>query len=223
MFGLDKVLGRVRGLNSGAYIENGEAEEFHITPNGDALVAQALPELAELVRLGDSWQLLTAAFTGLTALPTTVAIARLWNGEPGNGKVYVIDSVSVFRPIIDVTTDDQFTVFAQQVKSPVAAITDSGLAKASLSGKPNYSGRARHDTGQAASAVAGQWAPIGNSPQNAGAIAGTAWTCVDIPLKGQYVLQPGGAFDLHVVEVTATASAFRAAIRWHEVQIPYVS
>jgi hypothetical protein len=175
--------------------------------------------------LGESWQLLTAAFTGLTALPTTAAIARIWNGEPGNGKVYVIDSVAVFRPIIDVTTDDQFTVFAQVYRPPIvtAVPTDSGIAKTSLSGKQNYAGRARHDTGTANSGATGRWDVIGTSPPNCTAIAGTAWTCVDIPLYGRYIVPPNGSFNLHVAEVTATASAFRAAIRWHEVQLPIVT
>lgn len=217
------IVGRVRGLNVAGAPENREDEQFHIAPYGDDYLAQGLPELAEIVRLGESWQLLTAAFTALTALPTTVAIARIWNGEPGNGKVYVIDSVAVFRPIIDVTTQDQFTIFAQNVKMPVAAITDSGLAKTSLSGKQNYSGRARHDTNVAASAVSGQWSIVGSSPQMPAAIAGGAWACADIPLRGQIIVPPGGAFCLHCAEVTATASALRAAIRWHEVQIPYVT
>lgn len=216
---MEKFVGRIRGLITPSYAEGREEEQLHITQNGDALVANALPELAEIVRLGDSWQLLTAAFTGLAVLPTTVAIARIWNGEPDNGKIYAIDSVSIFRPIIDVTTDDQFTVFAQVSRRPVAAITDSGLAKVSLSGKPNYGGRARHDTNVAASAETGRWTVIGNSPPNATAIAGTAWTCVDIPLRGQCIVPPGASFGIHVVEVTATASAFRGAIRWHEVQI----
>ena len=217
------IVGRVRGLNVAGAPENREDEQFHIAPYGDDYHSQGLPELAEIVRLGESWQLLTAAFTPLAALPTTVAIARLWNGEPGNGKIYVIDSVAVFKPIIDVTTQDAITIFAQNVKAPVAAPTDSGIAKISLSGKQNYSGRARHDTNVASSAVAGQWSIIGNLGQHAPAIAGSAWECVDVPLKGLFVVPPGGAFCLHCARVTATANSLRAAIRWHEVQIPYVT
>lgn len=225
MLGMEKLVGKIRGLAFENNPENLEYTQLNITANGDGLVVEALPPLASLVQLGESWQLLTAAFTGLAALPTTVAIARIWNGEPGNGKVYVIDSVAVFRPIIDVTTYDQFTVFAQDVRSPVvtAVPTDSGLAKTSLSGKQNYAGRARHDTGTANSAVTGRWDVIGTSPSKDGVIGGSAWACMDVDLRGRYIITPGGAFDIHVAEVTATANAFRAAIRWHEVQIPYVS
>jgi hypothetical protein len=220
----NKIAGRVRGLNTSAATENREDEHLNLTPCGDGYLNQGLPELAELVRLGDSWQVLSAAWTALTGVPTTVAIQRLWNGEPGNGKIYVIDSVCVFRPIIDVTTDDSFCVFAQTVRAPIvtAVPTDDATVIRGLSTKP-YGGRARKDSGTANSAVSGRWDFIGQSPYTATAIAGTAWACVDIPLFGRYVIPPGVAFDIHASEVTATASGLRSCIRWHEVQLPYVS
>ena len=55
---IDKALGRVRGLNPGNYSENREGEQTHITPNGDGIICEGLPLLAEVVRLGDSWRLL---------------------------------------------------------------------------------------------------------------------------------------------------------------------
>lgn len=225
MLGMDKIVGRVRGLIPGNYAENKEEEQLHLTPNGDGLTGQGLPELAELVRHGDSWQVMPLAFAALTAVPTTVAVARLWNGEPGNGKIYVIDSVAVFKPIIDVTTDDIFTVFAQIVRPPVAAFTDilTGQIITSLNGKYTYGGRARRDTNVAASAESGRWTAIGTGASKNGVIGGSAWACVDIPLRGQYIVPPGGAFCLNVAEITNTASAFRACIRWHEVQINSLS
>jgi len=224
MYEMNKIVGRVRGLNAATGTENREDEKLHLTPCGDGYMVQGLPELAEIVRLGDSWQVLSAAWTALTAVPTTVAIQRIWNGEPGNGKVYVIDSVCVFRPIIDVTTDDSFCVFAQNVRAPIvtAVPTDDGTVIRGLSGK-TYGGRARKDTGTANSGVTGRWDFIGSAPYTATAIAGTAWACVDIPLLGRYVIPPGGAFDIHAAEITATASGLRSCIRWHEVQIPYAT
>lgn len=221
--GLHKIVGRIRGLDPPMIPENREDEEVHMNNEGDVHAALGALPLADLVRMGDSWQILTAAWTAGTALPTTVAINRLWNGEPAGGKFYVIERVAVFRPIIDVTTIDQFTVFAQVVRPPVAAFTDVAMSGViSLCGKPNYSGRARKDTGVAASAETGRWQIIGTSPPIATAIAGSAWQCIDIPLRGLYIVPPGGAFCIHAAEVTATASALRAAVTWHEVQMPIV-
>lgn len=220
---MPKMVGRVRGLRAGLYPENREDEQFHLNMLGDATIADGVPERAEIVRHGDSYNVCSAAWTGLTAIPTTVMIQRLWNGEPDTGLSYVIDSIIIVKIIIDVTTNDQFSVFAQLVRPPVAAITDAGAAIVSMSGRPNYSGRARKDTGTASSAVSGRWDMIGNSNGAPAAIAGSAWQSREIPLYGKYIVPPGGSFGIHVAEVTATASTFRSVIRWHEVRLPIVS
>jgi hypothetical protein len=221
MAGIGRVLGRVRGLNPNNAPENREDEEFHISPLGDQLVAFALPDLAEIVRLGDSWQLMGAASTGLTAVPTTAGLLTLWNGEPGNGKIYAIDSVACTKVIIDVTTADLFTVWAQIIRSPMATPSAAALAMVSLSGKSNYAGRARPVA--TSTTLANRWDNIGNSPPGAAAIAGSAWQQSDIPLLGKYIVTPGAAFTVTASEITNTASTFRFTIRWHEIQIPYVS
>ena len=92
MAGIGRILGRVRGLNPGSSPENKEDEQFHICPTGDQPTVQGLPELTEIVRLGNSWQMMGAASAGLTAVPTTAGLLTLWNGEPDNGNIYVIDS-----------------------------------------------------------------------------------------------------------------------------------
>lgn len=218
MPGIGRILGRVRGLNPGSSPENREDEEFHITPMGGLLIAEGLPERAEIVRHGDSWQMISAAFTALTAVPTTAGTLTLWNGEPGDGKVYVIDSVAITKVIIDVTTNDLFTLWMQCIKSPMAAPADAGLVKVSLSGKTNYGGRARSVA--TSTTLANNWINYGNSPPGATAIAGSAWQQLDYSPHNKCVIVPGGACTIHVSEITATASTFRATMRWHEIQIP---
>ena len=61
MYAMNKIVGRVRGLNASTGTENREDEQLHLDPCGDGYIAQGLPALAELVRLGDSWQVLSAA------------------------------------------------------------------------------------------------------------------------------------------------------------------
>lgn len=215
LINLHKIVSRVRGTDAGNYGENRDQEQFHIESNGGQIISQGLPPLAEIVRMGDSWQVLGAASTGLTATPTTAGLLTLWNGEPGDGKSYVIDSVVATKVIIDVTTNDLFTVWAQIIRPPMATPTDAALTIRSLNGKYSYGGRAR--TVATSTTIANRWDAIAHSALQAPAIAGSAWEQVDTPLFGKYIIPPSGAFTLHASEVTATASTFRFCIRWHEV------
>ena len=122
--------------------------------------------------------------------------------------------------IIDVTTDDTMSLWATNVRQPVAALTDAAITIWGMSGK-TYGGRARKAA--SVTTITGRWDAIGSSPTSAPAIGGTAWQSLDVPLYGKYIVPPGGMFAVHASEVTATASAFRVLIRWHEIQTPYVS
>jgi hypothetical protein len=214
---MHKLVARVRGN----YAENRDTEQFHMDTQGDQLVAPGLPSRAEIVRLGDSWQTMGAASTGLTGVPTTAGLLTLWNGEPGNGKFYAIDSISVHKVIIDVTTNDLATIWAQIIRPPMAAPTDAGLAIRSLNGKYSYGGRAR--TVATGTTLANRWDSIGQIPNVSAAIAGSAWASLDQDVLGKYIIPPGGAISLTASEVTNTASTFRFTIRWHEVLAPLVS
>src|SRR6266516_3396858 len=104
---LIKIAGRVRGIFAGNYPENREDEQFHLNNRGEQIIAQGLPELTELVRLGDSWQIpTTTAFAALTTEPTTVAALSLFNGEPATGKCYAIDSIGYWQRVTDATQQD---------------------------------------------------------------------------------------------------------------------
>jgi hypothetical protein len=220
--GAGRILGRVRGQNAGLSMttENRDDEQFHISPDGSQPVSFGLPDLVDIVRLGDSWQMMGAASTGLTAVPTTAGLLTLWNGEPGNGKIYAIDSVAATKVIIDVSTNDYFTLWCQIIRSPMAAPTDAALARVSLCGKSNYAGRARNVA--SSTTLSNRWDNLGNSPTGAPAIAGSAWTQTDVNVLGRYIVTPGAAFTVSASEITNTASTFRFTIRWHEIQIPYV-
>jgi hypothetical protein len=186
------------------------------------LATQTLPGKASLVALGDSWQVVTGtAANGITAVPTTSGLTTIWNGEPGNGKYLVIDSVVAYKLIADVTTIDLATIWAQIIRPPMAAPSDAGLVIRSLSGRYSYGGRVR--SVGTSTTIANRWEPIGSIPNVVAAIAGSPWGVVDIDLLGRFIIPPGGAFTLHASEVTATASTFRFAIRWHEVLTPLVS
>lgn len=222
MFTLQKITGRVRGSEPGNYPENREYEEVHLSSVGDNIQSQSLPEKAEIVRMGDSWQTLTgSAATGLTTTPTTAGLLTIWNGEPGNGKFLVIDSVCALKLIADVTTNDIATVWAQIIRPPMTPPTDAALTIRSLSGKYSYGGRVR--TVASSTTLANRWEAIGMIPNTTADIAGSRWVGADIDLLGRFIIAPGSAFTLSVSEVTATASTFRLVIRWHEILLPLVS
>src|SRR5205823_12725823 len=104
-FMLTKIAGRVRGFFAGNYAETKEDEQLIINPRGDLCIAQSLPELTELVRLGGSWQVaLGTGLAALTSLPTTVAGISAFNGEPaGTGLSYAIDSCGSWEAVTDAT------------------------------------------------------------------------------------------------------------------------
>lgn len=212
-----KIAGRVRGFFAGNYPENREDEQFHLNSRGDQLVAQGLPERTEIVRLGDSWQVSSStAIAALTAVPTTTGGLQLWNGEPDNGKSYVIDSIAVTEVVVDATQSNMTAVFVMNNKVPVTTPVDAALTIRSMSGR-TYGGRAR--TTVNASVTNDGWFPCGTSAPAAPAAAGSAWKQVDIPINGLYIVPPGGQFCVHAAKVAATASQMIFTIRWHEVQL----
>lgn len=216
-----KIAGRVRGLFAGNYPENKEDEQLVINNRGDLSVAQGLPELVEVVRLGNSWQ--TASTTGqaaLTALPTTTAGLSLANGEPASGACYAIDSVAIWEAVADATQSDQTALFAMLNKqgsaAPSAGTQETGIT--SLSGRLNYAGNAVVRRG--ATVVNDGWFPCGTSaPSGVTAVAGAIWKVTDVPIRGLYLVRPGSAFSVQAVKVAGAASQMFFCIRHHEVQV----
>jgi hypothetical protein len=226
---LIKIVGGIRALTRLNSPENKEDEQLQVTQRGDKLVAYALPSLTELVRLGDSWAVFMGSPTvGVTTVPTTTPAAYIWNGEPDNGKSYIIDSVLVQRAIADVTTPELFTVWVQNHRTRVTAPGGIAVNIRSLIGKGPANVAAIAYTGRAVfvqgGAVAGSnlWEPIG-SPYPSTALAGSTWQTLDVPLYGRYVVRPGCRFFIQISEAVATAAAFQIVLRWHEVVLDIVS
>lgn len=219
---LIKVAGRVRGFFAGNYPENREDEQFHINPRGDQIVAQGLPELTELVRMGDSWQVaLATGLAALTALPTTTGGLNLWNGEPATGKCYAIDSFGSWEGVIDATQSDTTAIFALCNRTPVTAPTDAALSIRSLCGKI-YGGRAR--TVSAGAVTNEGWFAHGPTATMAPAVAGANWKVNECNVRGLYLIPPGGMFSVQAVKAAAAAAAQQFFfIRWHEVQVLFKS
>ena len=163
-----------------------------------------------------------AAVALVTAVPTTTAGFSLWNGETGpNAKSYVMDSAGIMDVVADATQTDQTAIMGMMNRTPVTAPTDAALTIRSLSGRSLYSGKAR--TLAAGSVTDDGWLPLGNSNAGAAAAAGSLWKIQDVPLRGLYIIPPGGMFSIVGIKVAAAAAGSRYFMRWHEVVLPVVT
>lgn len=223
---LVKIAGRVRGLFAGNYPENREDEQLHLNPRGDQIMAQGLPELTELVRLGDSYVgTYATGVAAATALPTTTSGLSLVNNEPATGKCYAIDSFGSWEAVVDATQTDVTAIFAminQRGSAAPSAGTASTVIK-SLSGRgPAYGGSGVLRS--AATVVNDTWFAHGTSGQMAAAAAGANWKVNEVQARGLYLVPPGGGFSVAAVKAAAAAALQQFYfIRWHEVQIAYKS
>ena len=215
-----KMVSEVRGTNPGNYAE-GTDRPPELNNRGDQIVVQGLPELTDLVRLGDSWQAaLAAGLAAATVLPGTLAGLSLWNGEPSTGKCYTIDSFGSWEAITDATQADRTAIFACNNITPVAApAATGGITIRSLSGKV-YGGKARMVSGL--TIVNDGWFAHGGLPSSMTAFAGDNWKVNEVNVRGLYLVPPGGCFSVNAVKAAAAAAAQQFYfIRWHEVLVAY--
>src|SRR5438132_244049 len=111
-------------LNPGA---GGDPMDESLVTQSDGATQGKRPrvELAEIVRMGGSWQVqLGTGLAALTARPGTVAGGSLWNGEPATGRCYVIDAFGSSEEVIDATQTDVTGLYACNNKVlPIVAPT----------------------------------------------------------------------------------------------------
>lgn len=220
---LIKIAGRVRGFFAGNYAENKEDEQIILNNRGDQSVVQGLPELTELVRLGDSWQMATSTGqAALTAIPSTTAGATLVNNEPANGRCYAIDSFGSWEAVVDATQTDVTAIFAavgRRTDTAPSGTVELIQTAMSLSGRVNYAGLGTFRRG--ATVVNNGWFPHSTEgAQMAAAVAGANWKVNECRCRGLYLIPPGGNFSIQAVKAAAAAAAQQFFfMRWHEVQL----
>jgi len=186
----------------------------------DMIVAQGLPPLTELVRLGVVWDVAIAtgsAFTYVAAWPTTRGELVVYNGEPAGGKSLVWLSAWLYN-ITSMGAAQPMTLIGQNV--PVVATVptdDTAQLVSSRSGKVGYSGRMRRAV---ANTAAGQttnlWRVlcsglISSPTTNLGA---SVWA----DMRGAVITPPGGVMAFNAVAGTAAGTAIIGAT-FAELQI----
>lgn len=219
--------GLVVGASAPLYAEDVESP-VALSPDGSVLVAQALPELTSIVRLGGSWQAVTTTGqAALTALPTTTAGMSLNNNEPaGSTKCYAIDSFGSWEAVVDATQTDVTAIFAllNKITSAKASAGTAETSFRSLSARANYGGAGTLIRG--ATVVNDGWTAHGleGGGQMAAAAAGAQWKVNSVPARGLYLVPPGGSFSIQAVKAAAAAAAQQFFfIRWHEVRLIFAT
>lgn len=220
---LMKVAGRVRGLFRPSYPENDEDQQIHISNGGEQIIVQGLPELTELVRMGESWQgTYATGVAAATALPTTTSGLSLVNNEPAIGKCFAIDSFGSWEAVVDATQTDVTAILAMLNARGSAAPSGGTVSTVikSLSGRGAYGGSAVLRS--AATVINDTWFAHNTAGQMAPAAAGANWKVNEVNCRGLYLVPPGGGFSIAAIKAAAAAALQQFYfIRWHEVQLNY--
>lgn len=191
----------------------GEDGPLICNPRGDLGANLTLPELADIVRLRQSFYVIAAAAVApIVAMPTTTAQFTLWNGELDGGRSYVIDSIGyiVVASAAAATPVGMVVCMGTGRKTaPVADLTPRGLAG------QRYRGSGYVDL--AATVTNDTWHLAGTSNQGPTSQVGMS---LDVNIFGRYIIPPGHYFSQSVMANTVTTITVRQFIRWHEIQIP---
>lgn len=202
----------------------GLAQSLVVNNRGDLSVNQALPERAELVRMGRSYaaQIATAnAFTYVAGFPTTRAELVVYNNASSGGVSLLIDHVWMYG-VTSMGAAQPITLVGQLTAAgAVAAPTDgtTTIVQTSLSGKTvglTRAGVALFALANTAFAVANHWQVLGTSlvpapTTNLGA-------SVEAFCYGRYIVPPGASFCLAGIAGTAAGTAI-IGVEYHEVQL----
>lgn len=213
---LDRSTGLVRNVLV-PNLSEGQNGDLQVNNRGEQIVAAGLLPKTQLVALGNSWcaRIATAnAFTHVAAMPTTRYELALYNGEPSNGKSYVIDAVWHLG-ITSMAAAGSVIVLAQYVPQIAALTDDTAQLITSRSGK-TYGGNGKRAVA-GTTMVANKWEVLQSS--NAG---GSATAQIGLgsyaPVDGGFILRPGDTFGVNVVAGTAAGTAIMGIV-WHEVQL----
>lgn len=214
------IQGTVRGSAQPNY---GEGVNAPIAMNnrGEMLVTQGLPPLATIVNKGSSWQAsTTTAAAPVVAIPTTAALIGLQNGEPDNGKSYIIDSIFVIQTAVTAAVQN-IGILVNLSLAKIATLIAQTITPKPLKAGAFYGGAARVAVGitlNATDGVAANWFPIGTTPTPSNTLQ--IGTIVDYDVKGRLIVPPGNQISLSALAGAATATSIQIGLRWHEAVLP---
>jgi hypothetical protein len=205
-------------------LPSGSEVQMQSNNRGDQLVAQALPERSDLVRMGRSYSAQIAqanAFTFVAALPTTRAELVVYNNAPVGGVSLIIDRIWIYG-VTSMAAAQPVCMLAQVGSIAKAAAPTDGtttIVQTSLSGKAvglTRVGVALFALANTAFALADHWEVVGTGltapmTTNLGLALGA-------DVYGRYIIPPTATFLLNAVAGTAAGTAVMG-VSYHEVQL----
>lgn len=217
-----RVLMAVRGSQQPNLAEGSDDQPL-ISNLGHQLVAQGVPERTGIASKGNSyWAMTATAAAPVVAIPTTAALIGLWNGEPDNGKCYIIDRVFLMQVAVTAAVQNVGIIGNVSQAQIPTAIANTITPRPLRAGLP-YRGAARVAVGitlGALDGVAANWMPLGSTGPGQNTLQ--IGTIVDFDVKGGILVPPKGQFSLSALAGAATASSIQLGFAWHEVILPAV-
>jgi hypothetical protein len=206
--------GLVRRLTIPAYADQATATPA-INQRGETLISQGIPERAELVRQGYSFQAqipLTSAWTLLITIPSTLANLSLQNPST-SGKSFIIDRFWI-KNTTSMASACALTPLSQNVPPGTTMVAnDSTVLRTNLSGALNVPVGALVMASTATGCLTDKW----NHHQGLSLAATTnLGTVVSVECYGRYIVPAGGSFNINAQESVSGGVAI-AGIEWHEV------
>jgi hypothetical protein len=183
---------------------------------GVQLVAQGLPERAEIVRHGYSFsaQIPAAnAFTLLITIPTTLAEMSLQNAHAT--KSYIIDRFWV-KAVTSMASACWLTPLSQLVKPGTTLVANNAaVLRTNLSGSTNTDSAQICIASTATGCLTDKW----NHHQGVNVSPTTnIATLVEVQCYGRYIVPPSGSFNINAQESVSGGTAI-CGIEWHEVTL----
>lgn len=199
-------------------------EQPLIDAQGRQARSHGLPPLTQLVSGGSSYQVrTTTAATPVIAIPSTACLLGLWNGEPDNGKSYIIDSVFLVRVATSAAFQEATILTNVSIAVIPTALANTLVPRPLAGNRVGYGGNARVAVGVTLAAASGgvttNWFPVGSGHNIAGGATNLGGT-LEVDVKGRFIIPPKGQFSLSVIAPVATASSVQVGVRWHEVMLP---
>lgn len=185
------------------------------SPSGALYTAQYGLPYARWVAEGKGYKVIEASATaGVIALPTTTAALTIQNGEPDNGKWYVVHSVFCTFEASAAAVETAYIAHCVGMNRVAAATQDLALTsvKPLLAGAGPYAGAAILDL--AATVVDDLWSPASNTVS--GAVASNSEFSLVHLLDGLVIIKPKAQYSLEIC-ATTTGVTGRLGLAWFEV------
>lgn len=198
----------------------GDEELLGLSEQGELLVALATSQYGETVRAGRSFKAgTTTAVAAVVAIPTTACAFAIYNNEPDDGRVYVIDRVWA-QNVVSTAVASQAQLLALVGPVREAVPTDAMPANAfiALNGMGGKDTRVRAiltaTALPATTGLQGFWLPVGQNGVKTGAAA-TPGYGMSAEINGRMICPPGRYFAVHVL-ANVVGETFQVGIEWHE-------